>query len=105
MLRVTIDIREDLITRWGGIFIEGFTTRDMKSSQISGFGYISLPGFEYRKPEHKDESTFHFSTKYVPTPKSAPPLKIVDKKEIEEAEVDDNKPAKPKPAEEDKNED
>lgn len=62
MVRLTIDIREELVTRWGGIFIEGFEENEEGNLQ---YGHLSVPGFEYTLPENKSDATFEFKMERI----------------------------------------
>lgn len=56
VLRVTIDIREDMIKHWGGIVINNFSMHDDHGETLIVPQNVTVPGFVYKIDEK--EPTF-----------------------------------------------
>lgn len=59
-MRVTIDIRPDLITHWGGLVINNFVVDPVSKAVIAD--NITTPGFMYNFSKNPDEPTFKITT-------------------------------------------
>ena len=100
-VRLTIDINEKLVDKWGGLCIEGLNFD--KQGKVNGVGTVTAPGFTFKQTAIQEGEFAVFvqagmvdpALSIIPPVKKKPHLSIVDNKEpVDKGEiiVDKGKP-------------
>lgn len=76
MVKVLIEIRDELVNHWGGVVIGKFTGDG--NGTVLGVKDVVLPGFDYKNAGEGEKATFTITTDNgKPIPKKAARAKII----------------------------